>query len=74
MKNLDLEKEIELINSIVEEAIDYGGDRGGAYFTNKYTLKLDLEEWIAADDLQNQCIIEGKDWIHIVKKWYYCMG
>ena len=40
------EKEIELINSVIREAIVHGSDNGGAYEINEDGLRESVSEWL----------------------------
>lgn len=44
-------KEIELINSIIREAIVHGSDEGGAYEINEDDLRESVSEWLEYHDL-----------------------
>ena len=72
-KNYNIENEIEFINSIIEEAISHGGDRGGAYFSNALNLNEEIVEWLKLRGIDNiyttTYISKGeKNWIFIAKK------
>lgn len=45
------EKEIELINSIIREAIIHGSDNGGAYEINEEGLRESVLDWLKHHDL-----------------------
>ena len=45
-------QEIELINTIIREAISHGGDAGGSYNSNKKKLTAAIEAWLNEKYLQ----------------------
>lgn len=45
------EKEVELINSIIREAIVHGSDHGGAYEINEEGLRESISDWLEYHDL-----------------------
>lgn len=47
-------KEIELINSIIREAIVHGSDNGGAYEINEDGLRESVSEWLEYHDLSEK--------------------
>ena len=48
------EKEIELINSVIREAIVHGSDNGGAYEINEDGLRESVSEWLEYHDLSEK--------------------
>ncbi len=56
------EKEIELINSIIREAIVHGSDEGGAYEINEDGLRESVSEWLEYHDLSEivKIVFDGK--------------
>lgn len=48
-----IEKEIQLINEIVCQAIIHGGDAGGSYSSNTGGLVKTLNNWIKAKGKEN---------------------
>lgn len=48
------EKEIELINSIIREAIIHGSDSGGAYEINEEDLRESVSNWLDYHDLSEK--------------------
>ena len=48
-----MEKEINLINQLVAEALVSGGDSGGPYDSGNAELEDLLNEWISLKGLQN---------------------
>lgn len=48
-----LNKMVKGVNAIIEEAVEHGGDAGGAYLTNHDGLRLAMETFIRALDIAN---------------------
>lgn len=46
MLESDIDKEIELINEIILQAVSHGGDSGGAYCTNAEFLNESIIDWL----------------------------
>lgn len=53
----NVEQEIALINQIIEEAIDHGGDCGGPYHSNGDQLKEAIEKWLACKGLDDKYVV-----------------
>jgi hypothetical protein len=51
--DLNSREAINRINDIIEEAIDHGGDSGGAYFCNRDGLVKAMRELLAWTGLDN---------------------
>lgn len=71
-KNCTIEKEVEFINSIIQEAIYHGGDMGGAYFSNAQDLNEVIVDWLKLRGIDDTytTTYEAKGetyWIAIVK-------
>jgi tellurite resistance protein len=45
-----MNKEIEIINKIIVEAIQHGADAGGSYDSNEKNLITAVEEWLELKD------------------------
>lgn len=62
-----MEKEIEIINKIIREAIIHGADSGGSYEQNEEELTNVVIEWIKLKNLADRYIITkvdtGNGWI-----------
>lgn len=58
-----VEKEINIINSLIEKAIYHGGDSGGPYFSNEDDLIVTIKSWIEYKDLADKYEI-GWDKFH----------
>ena len=54
MNNDYLEKEIELINRVITEAVCHGGDPGGAYCCNASELNSAILEWLKMRGIDNK--------------------
>ena len=57
--NYTLEEEIELINCIVDCAIEHGGDMGGSYYSAGKTLCEALQEWLDFRSLSDDYLVES---------------
>lgn len=74
MSEMDLDKEIELINEIISQAVSHGGDAGGAYCTNAEFLNEAIIDWLNMRGLDDKYTttyeIKNDRWdiIAIVKK------
>ena len=71
MKSISIEKEIELINYIIDMAVEHGGDFGGSYCSNWYSLEESIGEWLYAkglDDSYAACKEPCYDYIVPIKK------
>lgn len=71
-KNCTIEKEVEFINSIIQEAIYHGGDMGGAYFSNARDLNEVIIDWLKLRGIDDKYTttydaLGKEDWISIVK-------
>ena len=56
---------IQLLNNAIEEAINYGGDRGGAYYTEEYLENLVAYMKSIASFLPGKCEVKVID--HVPK-------
>ena len=52
MNSVAIDKEIELINDIIDSAIYHGGDPGGAYYSDWYSLETTIGEWLYAKGIE----------------------
>lgn len=64
----NIEKEIKLINSIIEEAITHGGDPGGPYFINRSSLQEAIVKWLNFRNIKNKSIFFEES--HYKKNYY----
>ena len=53
-----MEKEIEMINRIIVEAVMHGADSGGSYDSNEKNLIGTMKEWLEFKGLSNRYIVE----------------
>lgn len=53
-----MEKEIEMINRIIVEAVMHGADSGGSYDSNEKNLTETMKEWLEFKGLSNRYIIK----------------
>lgn len=54
-----MEKEIELINKIIKEAIIHGADAGGTYDQNEYNLIVAVNEWLIFKGLNKRYYLKA---------------
>lgn len=52
MNSITIDEEIELINDIIDSAIYHGGDSGGAYNSDWYSLETSIGEWLYAKGVE----------------------
>lgn len=50
-------RNIELINRIITEAIDHGGDPGGPYFSNPENLRSVINDFLTINKLQDRYFV-----------------
>lgn len=62
---MSVDKEIELINEIVAQAVIHGGDSGGPYYTNSSVLYKTLRNWLIEECLIDEFKIVQKEYIDI---------
>ena len=63
------EKVIEWVNKIIHEAIEHGGDSGGAYFSNKECLVNTMKHFLRCFNLHNNFgIMDENGWLRFYKK------
>lgn len=58
----DLEKEIEAVNKIIASAIEHGGDRGQAYFTNATELTSAIHNYMKVKGISNDYSVISMDY------------
>lgn len=60
---------IERINSMIDEAIQHGGDSGGAYFCNRDGLVNSMKYFLNWSGLKNNYgIMDENGWLRFYKK------
>lgn len=67
--NVSIDIEIALINKIIKEAMDHGGDQGGPYWSNQEDLKSAIKEWLIYKNLNNKYYV-GKvkaDYVYYIQ-------
>ena len=57
------DKEIELINEIVVQAVIHGGDSSGPYYTNSNALYKALKKWLVENCLTDEFKVVQKEYI-----------
>lgn len=64
-----IEEEIALMNKIIEAAIWYGADRGGAYQQDENGLKHAIDLWLEYKGLSNSYFVSESErgWLTIKK-------
>lgn len=53
-----MEREIEIVNKIIREAIIHGADVGGSYESNEDNLILAVNEWLRLKGLSKEYRLE----------------
>lgn len=51
---VEIERELQLVNFIIWEAVSHGGDSGGSYSTNGEKLNKAIMEYLKVRGLDNQ--------------------
>ena len=59
-KQYNIEDEIEIINEIINCAVDHGGDNGGAYFSCGESLCEAIEEWLVYRNIHEEYVVKGR--------------
>lgn len=60
---------IERVNKIITEAIEHGGDSGGAYFSNRDGLIHEMKRFLNWTGLDREYgIMDENGWIRFYKK------
>jgi uncharacterized protein YfaT (DUF1175 family) len=68
-----IEKEIKLVNRIIEEAIWHGADCGGSYSQNEEGLRKSISEWLKYKGLNHKYTVKEKSCKHCpVFAWQIC--
>ena len=65
---MDNEKHIEILNNLIYESVEHGGDSGGAYYSNIEGILKAINEYLKFFHLEDSCVIKTKtepneDWI-----------
>ena len=60
---------IELVNRIITEAINHGGDSGGPYFSNREYLRSVINDFLTTNKLQDRYLVNEDcyGYFHIIK-------
>lgn len=57
----DIEKEVDLMNRIIDEAVVHGADTGGAYYQNEEGLESAINTWLHYKKIDNiYCVGERR--------------
>lgn len=67
----NLQKEIDLVNQMIREAIWHGADAGGAYCQNGYELKNTIEKWLDYKGIGDKYIVCAEEYNPITKQHYH---
>ena len=43
---MDIEKHIEILNNLIYESVEHGGDAGGAYYSNTENILKAINEYL----------------------------
>ena len=65
---MDIEKHIEILNNLIYESVEHGGDAGGAYYSNTENVLKAINEYLKFFHLEDSCVIKTKtepneDWL-----------
>ena len=63
---MNIEKHIEILNNLIYESVEHGGDSGGAYYSNTENVLKAINEYLKFFHLEDSCIIKTttEDWLH----------
>ena len=74
---MDINKEIELVNNLIIQAVMHGADTGGSYDCNEDGLVLSIQDWVEFKGIEDkytvmeiEVIVNDSYWIvwQIVEK------
>lgn len=68
---MTIEKEIELMNEIIVQAIIHGGDSGGPYNTNEIRLYKVIKKWFDEKEISSCYKIVQKKYIDYDNRMLY---
>ena len=57
---MNIEKHIEILNNLIYESVEHGGDSGGAYYSNTEDILKAINEYLKFFHLEDNCIIKTK--------------
>ena len=57
---MDIEKHIEILNNLIYESVEHGGDSGGAYYSNTEGILKAINEYLKFFHLEDSCVIKTK--------------
>ncbi len=57
---MDIEKHIKILNNLIYESVEHGGDSGGAYYSNIEDILKAINEYLKFFHLEDSCIIKTK--------------
>ena len=65
---MDIEKHIEILNNLIYESVEHGGDSGGAYYSNTENVLKAINEYLKFFHLEDSCVVKTKtepneDWL-----------
>ena len=65
---MDIEKHIEILNNLIYESVEHGGDAGGAYYSNTENVLKAINEYLKFFHLEDSCVVKIKtepneDWL-----------
>ena len=65
---MDIEKHIEILNNLIYESVEHGGDAGGAYYSNTENVLKAINEYLKFFHLEDSCVVKTKtepneDWL-----------
>ena len=65
---MNIAKHIEILNNLIYESVEHGGDSGGPYYSNTEDILKAINEYLKFFHLEDSCVIKTKtepneDWI-----------
>ena len=57
---MNIEKHIEILNNLIYESVEHGGDSGGAYYSNTEDILKAINEYLKFFHLEDSCVIKTK--------------
>lgn len=55
---MNIEKHIEILNNLIYESVEHGGDAGGAYYSNTENILKAINEYLKFFHLEDSCVIK----------------
>ena len=55
---MNIEKHIEILNNLIYESVEHGGDAGGAYYSNTENILKAINEYLKFFHLEDSYVIK----------------